>query len=257
MARIRTIKPEFWSSEQVMECSLPARLLFIGLWNFCDDAGRMPFRPRQIKAQVFPGDDMTPDAVLGLLDELSSNGLIRRYAVDGDDYLMVTGWHHQKIDRPQKSKCPGPIDDNSSNDRRTFVPDSKGKEGSVAEPSRAAPDGYSVWELWQSRRVHHGHGTDAAPPAPKAIQTAQAWLDAGATMKLIQQAFDAALGRKGAEPPRSLAYCDGAIRDAMKVKPMEARRRMTHEEIRAGRIKSYQQTGFWDASWGPRPEVAA
>lgn len=128
------------------------------------------------------------------------------------------------------------------------------------EQSRAetcGSDGYSVWELWQARRVHHGHGTDAAPPAPKAIQTAQAWLDAGASMKLIQQAFDAALGRKGAEPPRSLAYCDGAIRDAMKVKPVEARKRMTHEDIRAGRVKSWQQTGFWDASWGPRPEVAA
>lgn len=34
MARIRTIKPEFWTSEQVMGCAPLARLLFIGLWNF-------------------------------------------------------------------------------------------------------------------------------------------------------------------------------------------------------------------------------
>lgn len=39
MARIRTIKPEFWTAEQVMELSRDARLLFIGMWNFCDDAG--------------------------------------------------------------------------------------------------------------------------------------------------------------------------------------------------------------------------
>lgn len=37
MPRIRTIKPEYWTSEQVLDLSIPARLAFIGLWNFCDD----------------------------------------------------------------------------------------------------------------------------------------------------------------------------------------------------------------------------
>ena len=32
MPRIRTIKPEFWTDEKIIELSLPARLLFIGLW---------------------------------------------------------------------------------------------------------------------------------------------------------------------------------------------------------------------------------
>lgn len=63
MARIRTIKPEFWSSEQVMESRPLARLLFIGLWNFCDDGGNHPLSPRTIKALVFPGDDITTEAV--------------------------------------------------------------------------------------------------------------------------------------------------------------------------------------------------
>ncbi len=40
MARIRTTKPEFWSSAQIIELSRDARLLFIGMWNFCDDNGR-------------------------------------------------------------------------------------------------------------------------------------------------------------------------------------------------------------------------
>ena len=44
MARIRTIKPEFWASEQVMDCKPVTRLLFIGLWNFVDDFGRAPQR---------------------------------------------------------------------------------------------------------------------------------------------------------------------------------------------------------------------
>jgi hypothetical protein len=31
MAWIRTVKPEFWSSEQIGECSVQARLTFFGL----------------------------------------------------------------------------------------------------------------------------------------------------------------------------------------------------------------------------------
>lgn len=117
MSRIRSIKPEFWSSEQVMECSPTTRLLFIGLWNFCDDAGRHPRAPKQIKALVFPGDDFTADAVSRMLDELSSNGLIVCYTIGDKDYFQITGWQHQKIDRPQPAKYPGIPDDHSSNVR--------------------------------------------------------------------------------------------------------------------------------------------
>jgi hypothetical protein len=117
MARIRTIKPEFWTGEQVMECSPNARLLFIGLWNFCDDAGRHPMTPRQIKALVFPSDDFSIDAIQEMLDELSTNGLIRPYDVDGKAYFEVTGWRHQKIDRPQSPKYPAPVVDHSPNPR--------------------------------------------------------------------------------------------------------------------------------------------
>lgn len=120
MARIRSIKPEFWSSEQVMECSTNARLLFIGLWNFCDDAGRMTLSPKRIKAQVFSSDDVTAEDVRRLIDELSSNDLLHLYEVEGKEFLQVTGWHHQKIDRPQKSQLPEPPDPNSPNGRRTI-----------------------------------------------------------------------------------------------------------------------------------------
>lgn len=117
MARIRSIKPEFWSSEQVMACSTNARLLFIGLWNFCDDAGRHPVTPRQIKALVFPGDDISSENVRDLIDELSTNGLLSLYTVDDKEYFQVTGWSHQKIDRPQSPKYPAPLPERSTNAR--------------------------------------------------------------------------------------------------------------------------------------------
>jgi len=106
MARIRTIKPEFWTNEQVMECSTNARLLFIGMWNFCDDDGRISFSCKQLKAQIFPADDISSESIRGMIDELSTNGLIICYEVENKHYLQVTGWHHQRIDRPQPSKIP-------------------------------------------------------------------------------------------------------------------------------------------------------
>lgn len=136
MARYRTIKPEFWSSEQVMECSPTARLMFIGMWNFADDAGRLSCSPKTLKAQIFPGDDIKVDDVRGMLDELSANGLVRFYTVDEKEYLVITGWHHQKIDRPQKPKCPEPPPDASSNVRRLIAPERE-KEREKEEAANA------------------------------------------------------------------------------------------------------------------------
>lgn len=140
MPRIRTIKPEFWTSAQVIECSTNARLLFVGLLNFCDDKGRHPASPKQCKAEVFPSDEFTLDDIRRMLDELSTNRLIKFYVVEDTEYFYVTGWHHQRIDRPQEPKYPAPFEEHSTNDPRTLddhscrigregiVRDSKGKE---------------------------------------------------------------------------------------------------------------------------------
>lgn len=147
MARIRTVKPEFWSSEQVMNVSREARLLFIGLWNFADDAGRTVDSAKTIKAQIFPGDDdVDAETVRRWIDDLSTNDLVRQYEVDGKAYLWITGWNHQKIDRPRPSKHPDPpIGLKSTNDRRGLATDLTLPNPKVSnlngDGSRAAPEG--------------------------------------------------------------------------------------------------------------------
>jgi hypothetical protein len=140
VARIRSIKPEFWTSEQVMSCSVAARLLFIGLWNFCDDCGHHPLAPNQIKALIFPCDSLiTQEAVQEMIDELSVNGLVTIYAVEGRKYLEVTGWRHQKIDKPQKPKFPQPIAEHSTNPPRTLATERNTEyiiDGSATEPDK-------------------------------------------------------------------------------------------------------------------------
>lgn len=132
MARIRTIKPEFWTSAQVMDCAPLTRLMFIGLWNFADDAGRMAVTTKKVKALLFPSDVMALSDIRRMIDELSTNDLIDLYVIDDIEYLQIKGWSHQKIDRPNISKLPdkhGAFDERSTNSRDQSLPEGKGREG--------------------------------------------------------------------------------------------------------------------------------
>lgn len=127
MARIRSVKPEFWTSEQIVECSPIARLLFVGLWNFCDDQGIHPASPKTLKMEVFPGDDITTEEVKAMIEQLKKNGLLEEYEAENKLWWRVTGWQHQKIDKP-KGKYPLPKNqDNSTSIRRTVVERSEKK----------------------------------------------------------------------------------------------------------------------------------
>jgi uncharacterized phage protein (TIGR02220 family) len=167
MSRIRTIKPEFWTSEQVVDCSPTARLLFIGMWNFCDDQGIHPASTKRLKMEIFPADSFTLDDIATWVDELLRHGLIRQYTVMQDEkahaYWQVTGWFHQKIEKPHKRYPALPVnaqfDDPSTISRRTVddpsttnqravddhsPPEGKGREGSInlltEDMSGSSPD---------------------------------------------------------------------------------------------------------------------
>lgn len=194
MARIRTVKPEFFTSEQVMDCSTTARLLFIGMWCFCDDQGVHPASARTLKAEVFPGDDMPVEAVQAMVDELLSVGLLVGYESGGKPYWYVTGWSHQRIEKPNR-KHPSPpgtepeLDDQSTTSRRPFddhsTPEGKGKEGKGKEKSvnpapksarfdptsLALPDGLPAdkWAEWLAYRRQR-RWSMAEPTARKQLE---------------------------------------------------------------------------------------
>ena len=86
MARIRTIKPDFWTDEKIVELSPLARLLFIGLWNFADDDGRMPYSTTRIKLQILPADAADISALLG---EIRGKLLIDVYVVDNTSKTKI------------------------------------------------------------------------------------------------------------------------------------------------------------------------
>jgi hypothetical protein len=110
MPRIRTIKPEFWSSLTVASLEPIEALTFIGLWNMADDEGRFIFDPRLVKAAVHPlRDEVTTTDVMAILSRLEACGLIVMYGAGERTIAAITGWaEHQRPNRPKPSRLPPP-----------------------------------------------------------------------------------------------------------------------------------------------------
>ena len=110
MARIRTVKPEFWGHWKTARVSRDARLLFLGLLNEADDEGRLLGSPKAVAGAVFPNDDdVTPKHVERWVDELESVCLAHRYEVEGIRYIVLPGFtEHQKVSHPTPSRLPCP-----------------------------------------------------------------------------------------------------------------------------------------------------
>jgi hypothetical protein len=114
MARIRTIKPELPQSETIGRLSRDARLLFVQLFTIADDAGRARAASRLLASLLYPYDEDAAGLIDGWLTELERNKAIRRYEVDGSQYLEIVKWlEHQKIDRPSASRLPAFVEGSS------------------------------------------------------------------------------------------------------------------------------------------------
>lgn len=115
MARIRTIKPSFWSDGNVSRMSRETRLLVIGLISMSDDQGRFLASPAAILGHVYPYDDVKPGQLERWLADAttlhngSSDPTVALYEVDGRRYGFFPKWRkHQRINRPQPSSLPAP-----------------------------------------------------------------------------------------------------------------------------------------------------
>lgn len=104
MARARNIKPGFFKNEDLVELRFEVRLLFAGLWTLADREGRLEDRPKRIKMEIFPADDVDVDRALM---ELYDTGHIVRYEVDQKDYIWIPAFlDHQK---PHRNEAPSKI----------------------------------------------------------------------------------------------------------------------------------------------------
>lgn len=115
MARIRTIKPSFWSDDDVASLSRDARLLLIGLISMADDEGRFVATHQTIVGYVFPWDQIPQRLFQRWLTEITDRPIVELYSYDNRPYGWFPKWlKHQKINRPQPSSLPPPPSMNGS-----------------------------------------------------------------------------------------------------------------------------------------------
>jgi hypothetical protein len=159
MARIRTIKPDFFRSDDVAGLSYRARLTWIGLWTYVDDEGRGKDNPRIIKGDLWPlEDDVTHEDVEADLRELAVANRITRYVAEGERCLLVRKWDsHQRISKPSPSKLPEP----PANDAE----DSATIPGGVPEDSANT---IGPLPVGKERNREQGSGREGNTPSPAA-----------------------------------------------------------------------------------------
>jgi len=136
MARIRSIKPEFWSSPGIETVAPHARLLYIAMWNWADDSGVGVANPRELLGFAFPLEEEINVADLRrMLEEIRRVFGVNFYTVAGRQYYSIPSWEkHQKFDRRSKGKYPGPEEADDAE-----IPANKGDSGNSAESHESSP----------------------------------------------------------------------------------------------------------------------
>jgi hypothetical protein len=113
VARIRSVKPEYWADEEIAELPRDARLLLIGLWNLADEHGRLRGDARYVKGQLLPyDDDLSASDVDKLLDLIGATGRLVRYQAGSRSYVYLPTLAQDQRLEPDKvpSKLPAPPD---------------------------------------------------------------------------------------------------------------------------------------------------
>jgi hypothetical protein len=172
MARIRTIKPEFFLHEELAELPPLHRLLFIGLWTLADRHGRLQDRPKRIKAEVLPYDSAD---VARMLDRLSEAGFIVRYQVGvGSEgrFIAIPGFAtHQRINGREANadtRIPPPPSDLPDPPTPRSTTDDDGKHhGSTTEAP--TPDHGSDGDHRKGREGKGREGREHALPVASPI----------------------------------------------------------------------------------------
>lgn len=133
MARARSLKPGFFSNEDLIELPFEHRLLFAGLWTLADREGRMEDRPKRIKLNIFPGDNVDVEAGLSLL---AGRGFIRRYEVNAVKYIQICAWskHQSPHIKESASTIPAPCERHASTSVAALIPSSLTPDSGLLTP---------------------------------------------------------------------------------------------------------------------------
>lgn len=107
------MKPDFFIDEDIAELPPLIRVFFQGLWCSADKSGRLEDRPKKLKVQLMPYDDINIEEALQVLAKEKNNSpqrsFIIRYKINGEKYIQITNWDkHQKPHHTEKDSLIPP-----------------------------------------------------------------------------------------------------------------------------------------------------
>jgi hypothetical protein len=186
MARIRSIKPEFFRHYELWEAErdsgLPLRVAFIGLWCVADRAGRFKWRPAQLKIEALPYDEVDFSRVL---DALTTRGFLVKYTVDGVDYGVIPSFaKHQVINNKEKaSDLPEVPDINKLSTRASRVDDA-----SITRDERVVSGREGKGREWKGKEREGEETREGARPPLTVVQIPDAVVETKAGAKALDRA---------------------------------------------------------------------
>lgn len=283
MARIRSIHPGLFTDDAIMEASLAARWLLLGILTECDDQGAFQWKPATLKARIMPNDQVD---VAALLDELVALKWLRSFEHEGGKFGVVRNFC--KFQRPKKpnavyfvpdqfrtftgstrvsSEPTPPSTPNSSEPVRNQFPTSSPPVGESLRRGRMEDGGGSSSEVNKTtprqktgksdlerlaeilkldHSAFHRHPKFARFPAFMAE-----WVEAGADPELDVWPTIVKLAKRSTNIT-SPAFFDSAIRESIAVR--QATRPVVTAERWRLRLRHHRRSGEWDTpEWGPKP----
>jgi len=191
MARQRTLKPGFFTNEDLGACSPLARLLFAGMWCWADRLGRTLDRPRRLKAEILPYDAADGEA---LVSELARAGMIRRYSVGETAIIQIVKFleHQDPHPRETPSILPNEAGEFPSQGQPKANP--RGAKVPPRSPSPSRPSGSEEEEACSELAEAPASEPDEAPSREESH-------GAGAEIRHRRENIEATRGGIQAPPP--------------------------------------------------------
>jgi len=109
--RSRNIKPGFFKNEEVADMPPLARILYQGLWCYADKEGRFEWRPKKIKAEILPYDEVD---INELLDVITCHGFVITFKLYDKTYGYIPTFLTHQRPHPHEavSVIPSPDSEN-------------------------------------------------------------------------------------------------------------------------------------------------
>jgi hypothetical protein len=185
MSRIRTIKPEFFTSADILSLTPLARLFYVSLWCEADRNGRLKWDLATLKFRYLPKDQVP---IEDLAQELIHVGLIILYEAEAKTYADIPSFAtHQVINnRESISTIPPRVKDASPRVKAEGREGRKGKELASDESSfdsfwaeypkkKSKGDAEKAWNVIKPNE----HLADEILQAVQRAKTSAEWLKQG------------------------------------------------------------------------------